>query len=105
MRDEKENAKGYEDNSPVNFADRLKGNYLLVHGGSDDNVHYQNSMEMANALIKANKQFDTYTYPNRNHGIYGDNARRHLYTKMNSFINEHLKPENPITFGNAPSKS
>ena len=105
MRDEKENKKGFEDNSPVNFADRLKGNYLLVHGGSDDNVHYQNSMEMANALIKANKQFDTYTYPNRNHGIYGDNARRHLYTKMNSFINEHLKPENPITFGNSPSKS
>ena len=105
MRDEKENKKGFEDNSPINFADRLKGNYLLVHGGSDDNVHYQNSMEMSNALIKANKQFDTYTYPNRNHGIYGDNARRHLYTKMNSFINEHLKPENPITFGNAPSKS
>jgi len=105
MRDEKENKKGYEDNSPVNFADRLKGNYLLVHGGSDDNVHFQNSMEMANALIKANKQFDTYTYPNRNHGISGNNARRHLYTKMNSFINEHLKPENPITFGNSPSKS
>lgn len=105
MRDEKENKQGYEDNSPINFADRLKGNYLLVHGGSDDNVHFQNSMEMANALIRANKQYDTYTYPNRNHGIYGDNARRHLYTKMTSFINEHLKPENPVTFGNSPSKS
>ncbi len=105
MRDEKENAKGYEDNSPINFVDRLKGNYLLVHGGSDDNVHFQNSAEMSAALIKANKQYDTYYYPNRNHSIYGDNARRHLYVKMTSFINEHLKPEHPMTFTNQPSKS
>ncbi len=105
MRDEKENKEGYEDNSPVNFADRLTGNYLLVHGGSDDNVHFQNSMEMAAALIRANKQYDTYVYPNRNHGIYGDNARRHLYTKMTDFMNEHLKPEHPMMFSNQPSKS
>jgi dipeptidyl-peptidase 4 len=105
MRDEKENKNGYEDNSPINFADRLTGNYLLVHGGSDDNVHLQNSMEMSAALIRANKQYDTYIYPNRNHGIYGDNARRHLYTKMTSFLNEHLKPEHPMTFSNQPSKS
>ena len=105
MRDEKENKQGYEDNSPINFADRLKGNYLLVHGGSDDNVHLQNSMEMSNALIRANKQYDTYLYPNRNHGISGDNARRHLYIKMTNFINEHLKPEHPMTFSNQPSKS
>jgi dipeptidyl-peptidase 4 len=105
MRDEKENSKGYEDNSPVNFVDRLTGNYLLVHGSSDDNVHFQNSAEMSAALIKANKQFDTYYYPNRNHGIYGDNARRHLYTKMTDFMNEHLKPHRPMTFSNQPSKS
>ena len=105
MRDEKENKQGYEDNSPINFADRLKGNYLLVHGGSDDNVHFQNSMEMSAALIRANKQYDTYVYPNRNHGISGDNARRHLYTKMTDFMNEHLKPEHPMTFSNQPSKS
>jgi dipeptidyl-peptidase-4 len=105
MRDEKENKSGFEDNSPINFVDRLTGNYLLVHGGSDDNVHFQNSAEMAGALIRANKQFDTYYYPNRNHGIYGDNARRHLYTKMTKFINEHLKPEHPMTFTNTPSKS
>ncbi|MEP6647401.1 MAG: S9 family peptidase, partial [Saprospiraceae bacterium] len=105
MRTTEENSKGYEDNSPINFADKLTGNYLLVHGGSDDNVHFQNTMELSNALIKANKQYDTYIYPNRNHGIYGNNARRHLYTKMTDFINEHLKPEHPLQFSNSPSKS
>jgi dipeptidyl-peptidase-4 len=91
MRTEKENPEGYAQNSPVYFADQLKGNYLLVHGNSDDNVHFQHTAEMANALIKANKQFDTYFYPNRNHGIYGDNARLHLYTKMTNFLQQHLK--------------
>ena len=90
MRTTTENENGYENNSPVYFADRLKGNYLLIHGMADDNVHFQNSVEMANALIKANKQFDTYYYPNRNHGIYGDNATIHLYTKMTNFIYEKL---------------
>ena len=105
MRDEKENSKGYEENSPINFADRLTGNYLLVHGSSDDNVHYQHSAEMSAALIKANKQFDTYIYPNRNHGIYGDNARRHLYVKMTDFLNKNLTPEKPVTFSNQATKS
>ena len=86
MRTVEENESGYKENSPVYFADRLKGNYLLVHGIADDNVHFQNSAEMMNALISANKQFDTYAYPNRNHGIYGDNARLHLWNKMNDFI-------------------
>ncbi|MEL6989683.1 MAG: alpha/beta fold hydrolase, partial [Bacteroidota bacterium] len=90
MRTLKENEDGYKNNSPVYFADRLKGNYLLVHGNADDNVHFQNSVEMANALIKANKQFDTYFYPNRNHGIYGGNTRLHLYTKMTNFLLEKL---------------
>lgn len=90
MRTTAENNKGYADNAPVYFADRLKGNYLLVHGMADDNVHFQHAVEMSNALIKANKQFDTYYYPNRNHGIYGDNATIHLYTKMTNFIFEKL---------------
>ena len=90
MRTLEENEAGYKDNSPVYFADLMKGNYLLVHGVSDDNVHFQHAAEMANALIKANKQFDTYFYPNRNHGIYGNNARLHLYTKMTEFIHEKL---------------
>lgn len=90
MKRTKDNAKAYEENSPVNFADRLKGNYLLVHGLADDNVHFQNTAEMANALIKNKKQFDTYFYPNRNHGISGQNARIHLYTKMTSFVLEKI---------------
>lgn len=85
-----ENEKGYEENSPVNFASRLKGNLLLIHGDADDNVHYQNSAEMAAALIEANKQFDTYVYPNKNHGIYGGATRLHLYTKMTNFLKEKL---------------
>lgn len=90
MRTLLENEKGYTDNSPIYFADRLKGSYLLVHGMTDDNVHFQHTAEMANALIKANKQFDTYFYPNRNHGIYGNNATLHLYTKMTNFIYEKI---------------
>lgn len=90
MRTESENESGYKDNSPVYFADRLEGAYLLVHGDADDNVHLQNSYEMTRELIKHNKQFDTYIYPNRNHGIYGANARRHLYTKMTNFLKEEL---------------
>lgn len=90
MRTYKENMKGYDDNSPINFADRLKGKYLLVHGMADDNVHYQNAVEMSNALINANKQFDMVYYPNKNHGIFGGNARIHLFTKMTNFIIENL---------------
>ncbi|MBK9109091.1 MAG: S9 family peptidase [Saprospiraceae bacterium] len=86
MRRTKDNAKGYEENSPVNFADRLKGNYLLVHGMADDNVHFQNTIEMADALIKNRKQFETYYYPNKNHGIGGLHARMHLFTKMTDFV-------------------
>ncbi len=90
MKRTSDNQKGYDENSPVNFADRLKGNYLLVHGLADDNVHFQNSAEMANALIKNKKQFDTYYYPNRNHGISGQNAKIHLFTKMTSFVLEKI---------------
>ncbi|MEZ4985595.1 MAG: S9 family peptidase [Saprospiraceae bacterium] len=101
MRTVQENESGYRDNSPVYFADQLKGNYLLVHGMGDDNVHFQHTAEMANALIMANKQFDTYFYPNRNHGIYGGPTRLHLYTKMTHFLNENLKPK--ARTGNRPA--
>lgn len=91
MRTTKDNEKGYESNSPINFADRLRGdNYLICHGMADDNVHWQHGVEMINALIKANKQFETYYYPNRNHGIYGDNATMHLFTKITAFIQEKI---------------
>ncbi len=90
MRTTEENASGYRDNSPVNFADLLKGHYLLVHGTGDDNVHFQHSIEMANALVAANKQFEFMAYPNRNHGIYGGVTRLNLYERMTEFINERL---------------
>lgn len=85
-----DNAKGYDDNSPVFHAAKLKGNYLLIHGLADDNVHYQNAAEMTNALIKANKPFDQFVYPDRNHGIGGGGTRLHLYEMMTSWILENL---------------
>ena len=85
-----ENADGYESNSPINFADRLKGNLLIVHGDADDNVHYQNTAEMVKALVDANKQFDFMAYPNKNHNISGGYTRYHLYTKMTNFLKEKL---------------
>jgi len=94
MRTEEENPEGYANNSPVNFADQLKGDYLLVHGMGDDNVHFQQTAEMANALIMANKQYDTYFYPNRNHGISGGLTRLHLYQKMTNFLEDKLKGAN-----------
>lgn len=90
MRTPQENADGYDRNSPINFVDNIKGKYLLIHGSADDNVHYQNSMEMINALVKANKQFDLFIYPNKNHGIYGGNTRNHLFQLMLNFIDENL---------------
>ncbi len=81
-----DNPSGYDENSPINFADKLKGNYLLVHGTADDNVHFQNAMEMVDALVKNNKQFEQFFYPNKNHGIYGGVTRYHLYTKLTKFI-------------------
>ena len=93
MRTYEENQEGYDNNSPINYADRLKGRLLLVHGMGDDNVHFQHTAEMANALIMNNKQFDTYFYPNRNHGIYGGPTRLHLYTKMTNFLLDALGTE------------
>lgn len=90
MQTPQENASGYDDNSPINFASRLKGKYLLIHGSADDNVHLQNTMEMMNALIQANKQFDSQIYPDCNHGIYGGMTRIQLFNKMTNFINENL---------------
>lgn len=90
MRTPQENPKGYDNESPFNYPELLKGKYLLVHGSGDDNVHVQNSMRMIEALIQANKPFDWAIYPDRNHGIYGGNTRLHLYHKMTNFIKENL---------------
>lgn len=86
----KDNPEGYNAYSPVTHADKLKGNYLLIHGTADDNVHLQNSYALQEALIKANKQFSTFYYPDKNHGIYGGITRYHLYRMMTEFIFEKL---------------
>lgn len=86
MRTPEENEDGYDDNSPINHVEKLKGNYLLIHGSGDDNVHIQNSMEMIKKLVENNKQFEYMVYPNKNHSIYGGTTRLHLFTKMSDFI-------------------
>jgi len=86
-----DNPDGYDDNSPISHVKKLKGNLLLIHGTADDNVHYQNSIEMVSELVNANKQFDTFFYPNSNHGIYsGRNTRYHLFLQMTNYIEQKL---------------
>lgn len=90
MQTPQENASGYDDNSPINHVNNLKGSFLLIHGSADDNVHVQNSMQMIEALVQANKQFDWAIYPDKNHGIFGGKTRIQLYNKMTNFIREKL---------------
>jgi dipeptidyl-peptidase-4 len=90
MTTPQENVSGYDKNSPINHVDKLKGDFLLIHGTGDDNVHVQNTMRMVDALIQADKQFEWMIYPDKNHGIYGGNTRLHLYKKMTNFIHDHL---------------
>ncbi|MDT7829255.1 S9 family peptidase [Pricia sp. S334] len=90
MRTPEENPAGYDENSPFNYPELLKGKYLLIHGSGDDNVHVQNSMRMIEALVQANKPFDWAIYPDKNHGIYGGMTRVHLFNKMSRFITENL---------------
>jgi len=90
MRTPQENPEGYDLNSPINYADQLKGKFLIIHGSGDDNVHVQNTMRMVEALIQADKQFEWMIYPDKNHGIYGGNTRNHLYSKMTNFIYNNL---------------
>jgi dipeptidyl-peptidase-4 len=90
LRTPAENSGGYENNSPINFVDGLRGKFLLIHGSADDNVHFQNTMDMTSALVAANKPFEMFVYPNKNHGISGGKTRLHLYEKMTSFLLENL---------------
>ena len=90
MRTPQENPDGYDLNSPINYADKLKGKFLIIHGSADDNVHVQNTMRMVEALIQNDKQFEWMIYPDKNHGIYGGNTTKHLYTKMTNFILNNL---------------
>ena len=89
----KDNEEGFEKGSPITYAHQLKGNLLLVHGTGDDNVHYQSSEALINALISANRRFSMMSYPNRSHGIYeGKNTTRHLYELLTWYLNKNLPP-------------
>jgi dipeptidyl-peptidase-4 len=90
METPQENASGYDENSPISHVDKLEGDFLLVHGSADDNVHAQNTMRLVEALVQADKDFDWAVYPDKNHGIYGGNTRLHLYKKMTRFIKESI---------------
>ncbi|MBP0613612.1 S9 family peptidase [Chryseobacterium sp. cx-311] len=90
LRTPQENPKGYDENSPTEFAKLMKGKFLLIHGTADDNVHFQNSLEFSEALIQNKKQFEFMAYPDKNHGIFGGNTRPQLYQKMTDFILENL---------------
>ncbi len=90
MRTPKENFSGYAATSPIRLAKDLQGKLLLVHGTADDNVHFQQTMDYAEALVQAGKQFDMQVYKDRNHSIYGGNTRYHLYTRMSNFLFDNL---------------
>ena len=91
MRTPQQNPSGYEQTSPIKLASQLSGNLLLCHGTADDNVHFQNSVEYADALIQAGKQFDMQIYPNKAHSISGSTSRMHLYSTMMRFLDRNLK--------------
>jgi dipeptidyl-peptidase-4 len=90
MRIPQENGESYDSNSPINHVEKIKGNYLIIHGTADDNVHFQNTVEMLDAMIKKGVKYDSEFYPNKNHGIGGSKTRLHLYERMTRFILEKL---------------
>lgn len=90
MRTPQQNMDGYVNGSPIKYADQLEGNLLLIHGTADDNVHFHNAMEYASALIKANKQFDMFVFPDKDHSIGGSGVRSYLYQKIINFLNEKM---------------
>jgi dipeptidyl-peptidase-4 len=90
MRTPQQNAQGYRDTSPIHLANGLQGNLLLIHGTTDDNVHFQNAMEYTRALINVDKQFDMFMFPDKNHSIIGGNARQFLHTKVIEYFKNNL---------------
>ncbi|OKL40692.1 S9 family peptidase [Pontibacter flavimaris] len=90
LKTPQENPAGYDDNSPLFFADKLQGELLLIHGTGDDNVHFQNAVAMQDALISANKQFESFYYPNRNHGVGGGVTSIHRFKMMTDFLERKL---------------
>ncbi|MDX5319424.1 MAG: S9 family peptidase, partial [Bacteroidota bacterium] len=90
MRTPQETGASYYENSPINHVDKIKGNYLIIHGTADDNVHFQNAVEMVNAMIQKNVRFDSEYYPNKNHGIGGGVTRLHLFNRISQYLFENL---------------
>jgi dipeptidyl-peptidase-4 len=82
----------YERSSPISYVDGLEGNLLLIHGMSDDNVFFDNSVKLISAMQKAEKQFELMTYPGKRHGIQGEAERIHLNTLRLDFFKRHLQP-------------
>ena len=90
MRTPQQNPSGYDNGSAVKLADKLQGNLLLIHRTADDNVHFQHTIEYARALIAADKLFDVFVFPDKDHSIYGGNARSLLYKKVIDFYKKNL---------------
>jgi dipeptidyl-peptidase 4 len=87
-----ENKAGYDRGSPLTYVNGLRGNLLLVHGSGDDNVHYQNTEVLINALVAANKPFTLMEYPNRTHCIcQGRNTQLHLFELITRYLDQNLK--------------
>ena len=86
-----DNAEDYRLGSPITFAHQLEGNLLVVHGTGDDNVHYQGTEALINALVSAGKQFTMMAYPNRSHGIYeGAGTTLHVYTLLTEYLMDKM---------------
>jgi dipeptidyl-peptidase-4 len=92
MRSPDENQVGYDSASVFSYADRLEGNLLIIHGTSDDNVHVQNTMQLAERLQEQGKQYDMMLYPGKDHNVAGsgDTIALHLYTLITEFLLENL---------------
>jgi dipeptidyl-peptidase-4 len=86
-----DNPEGYKKSSTLHIADQLKGKLLIIHGTLDDNVHMQNSVQLAHELIKHNKQFSYMIYPRCGHGFQYGNSQRHLYKLITDYFMTHLK--------------
>ncbi len=85
-----QNPNGYKQSSPLQYAENIQADFLLMHGTADDNVHFQNSVELVEELVQHGIEFDTHYYPNRDHSLVGNNTRKHLYREMTKFIQNHL---------------
>ena len=85
------NPEGYHQGSPIHHAKNLVGNLMLIHGTGDDNCHYQTMEKLINELIRHDKQFSMFAYPNRSHSIHeGPNTTPHLRRMMFQFLLRNL---------------